>query len=451
MKDILILGAGRSSSVLIQYLHQQAIKFDWSITVADASLLLAQEKIAGMSGATAVSFDIADETQLQHFISKADLVISMLPPHFHLSVAKTCLQFRKHLLTASYVSKEMLALNAAAKEQEVIFLNECGLDPGIDHMSAMQLMDQIRQEGGRITSFKSFCGGLIAPESDDNPWGYKFTWNPRNVVLAGQGTVKYILQGEYKYMPYHKLFANTESVHIPGYGSFDAYANRDSLSYREVYGLENIPTIIRGTLRKAGYCSAWNVLVQLGLTDDTYTLENSANMTYREFISAYLPFVNNKSVLHNLAAFTGLSENAEELQKIKWLGLLEDEKIGLAEATPAQILQHLLEQKWKLQPEDKDMIVMQHQIQYELAGEQHQQIASMVVLGDDAIRTGMAKTVGLPLGIAAKLTLQDKISRRGVLIPVYPEIYNPVLAELEELGISFSETVSGGPPTGFKA
>jgi saccharopine dehydrogenase-like NADP-dependent oxidoreductase len=441
MKNILVLGAGRSSSVLIHYLHKEAIKYNWKITVADASLQLALEKTADMTNANAISFDIFDEQQASKHFSEADLVISLLPPALHVHVAKACLKLQKHLITASYVSNEMQLLDEEAKKRDVVILNECGLDPGIDHMSAMQMMDEIRREGGVITCFKSYCGGLIAPESDDNPWGYKFTWNPRNVVLAGQGTVKYILNGKYKYLPYHKVFANTETVYIPGYGDFDGYANRDSLSYREVYGLQNIPTILRGTLRSAGYCSAWNIFVQLGMTDDTYILENSANMTYREFINAYLPFGNGKPVLENLAAYTGLHTASQELTKLEWLGIFEDEVIGLPTATPAQILQQLLEKKWKLQPDDKDMVVMQHQVSYQLAGCTHQRTSSMVVLGDNSVNTGMAKTVGLPLGIAAKLVLQGKISRRGVVIPVYPEIYEPVLAELAELGISFREEV----------
>jgi saccharopine dehydrogenase-like NADP-dependent oxidoreductase len=335
----------------------------------------------------------------------------------------------------------MAALGAQAAAKNLIFLNESGLDPGIDHMSAMQIIDQIRKDGGEITSFKSFCGGLVAPESDNNPWGYKFTWNPRNVILAGQGTVKYLLEGRYKYLPYHRLFGSSENVDVDGYGHFDAYANRDSLSYRSVYGLENIPTILRGTLRKHGFCNAWNVLVQLGITDDSYLIENVKDLTYAEFISGYLPqksehtslAVHLNNALHQIA-------DSETIRKIKWLGLFDETPIGLDKpSSPAQILQHLLEQKWKLEAGDKDMVVMQHQFEYVLDGKHHKLHSSLVSIGQDETYTAMANTVGLPLGIAAKLILQGKISQRGVLVPVTPEFYEPILAELATFGLTFTE------------
>lgn len=441
MKKILVLGAGRSASSLIRYLAQNAAVENWQITVADASEALAKAKTKDFNGLIAIGFDISNQAEAQKQIAASDLVISMLPANIHIKVAEICLAENKHLLTASYVSNEMRALNDQVKAKGLLFLNECGLDPGIDHLSAMQIINEIRAKGGELTSFKSYCGGLVAPESDNNPWGYKFTWNPRNVVLAGQGTVKYLSDNRYKYLPYHRLFESADTIEVEGYGQFGAYANRDSLSYRSVYGLEQIPTILRGTLRKAGFCHAWNVLVRLGITDDSYLIDNVDTMTYAEFVMSFLPpksthtplSVHLSNILHQVA-------DSEAIRKIKWLGLFEETPIGLTEpSSPAQILQHLLEQKWKLESGDKDMVVMQHQFEYKFAGETKHLHSSMVAIGEDETYTAMANTVGLPLGIAAKLVLQQKIQERGVVVPVSKEFYEPILSELASMGIVFSE------------
>jgi saccharopine dehydrogenase-like NADP-dependent oxidoreductase len=362
----------------------------------------------------------------------------MLPATMHISVAKDCVRFKKHLVTASYISKEMQDLNNDATAAGIILLNECGLDPGIDHASAMKIIDEIHHNGGELISFKSFCGGLVAPESNDNPWGYKFSWNPRNVILAGQGTAQYIENGEYKYIPYNRLFTQTNTVEMKGVGKYDAYANRDSLSYRKVYGIEKIPTMLRGTLRNEGYCKAWNVFVALGLTDDTYKIEASDSLTYNQLVNAFLP-QGNKSAKEKLIAFMGNNMDAETLSKIEWTGILSGEKIKLSNATPAQILQELLERKWLLKEHDKDMIVMQHQFKYTNNKATKQITSSLVVKGEDQVYTAMAKTVGLPLAIATKLILQDKIAARGVVIPTIKEIYQPLLNELETLGVKFEE------------
>jgi saccharopine dehydrogenase-like NADP-dependent oxidoreductase len=318
---------------------------------------------------------------------------------------------------------------------------EMGLDPGIDHMSAMQVIDQIRARGGSIISYKSYCGGLVASESDDNPWGYKFTWNPRNVVVAGQSTVKYMEDGQYKYIPPHQIFNRAEPVYVDDFGLMEAYGNRDSLSYKDIYGLQKASTIIRGTLRKTGFCKTWQILVRLGITDDSYTLENSENMTYLDFITTFLSnrFDKGRSVEKRVAEYMGLDENSEEMHKIKWLGIFEEEKINLPNATPAQILQQLLERKWILGPGDKDMVIMQHQFKYELEGEIRSLVSSLVINGEDSLHTAMAKSVGLPLAVAAKLVLQGKIVPRGVQIPVWQEIYGPVMDELKSLGVEFKD------------
>jgi len=439
MKKILVIGAGRSSTSLITYLLNNSEKENWKIKVGDISLDLAQQKTANHKNATAIVFDINNEQQREGEIQQADLVISMLPAFLHMSVAQDCIRYKKHMATASYVSKEMAALHQEAQAEGVILLNEMGLDPGIDHASAMKIIDEIHEAGGELTSFKSYCGGLVAPEYNDNPWGYKFSWNPRNVVLAGQGTAQFIDHGAYKYIPYNRLFTQIETIEVEGHGKFEGYANRDSLSYRKIYHIDAIPTMLRGTLRMPGFCKAWNVFVKLGLTEDTFKIEASEKLTYAELLLAYLP-KGNKTLKEKLIAFMGTEMDQETWDKIEWLGITSDRKINLSNATPAQLLQDLLEEKWKLQEEDKDMIVMQHLISYKNAKRETKHItSSLVVTGDDTLHTAMAKTVGTPLAIASKLILQNKISARGVVIPTTKEIYEPVLKELENFGVKFKE------------
>jgi saccharopine dehydrogenase-like NADP-dependent oxidoreductase len=441
MKNILVIGAGRSASSLIKYLLDNSSKENWNITVGDVAIDLVKQKTANHPNSRAIAFDITNDKQREEEIKRADLVISMLPASMHMNVARDCVRFKKHLATASYVSKEMMELDAEARSEGIILLNESGLDPGIDHASAMKVIDHIHEQGGELTSFQSFCGGLVAPECNDNPWGYKFSWNPRNVILAGQGTAQFIENGEYKYIPYNRLFTQICTIEVFGHGKFDAYANRDSLSYRKFYGIENIPTMLRGTLRMPGYCQAWNVFVKLGLTDDSYKIEASDTLTYKQLLESFLP-VGKQSTKEKLTTFMGAEMNEEVMNKIEWLGVFEDKKIKVKNATPAQILQDLLEEKWLLKEHDKDMIVMQHQFEYTLNGQAKKITSSLVVKGDDQTYTAMAKTVGLPLAIAAKLILQGKISARGVIIPTIKEIYLPVLNELENYGVKFEEKES---------
>ncbi|MBK9273905.1 MAG: saccharopine dehydrogenase NADP-binding domain-containing protein [Flavobacteriales bacterium] len=441
MRTILILGAGRSASALIAQLIHDASREAWRITVVDRDLAHAQALVAGGAEvARAEQGDASDPAVRDRLIAGHDLVISMLPAFMHVDVVKDCLRLKRHVITPSYVPDALWPLDADAKAAGLIFLNELGLDPGIDHMSAMRILDRIRAEGGRMEAFESYCGGLIAPESDDNPWGYKFTWNPRNVVLAGQGGMaRYIKDGSYKYLPYHRLFRETVRVSVPGYGAFDGYANRDSLKYRKHYGLEEIPTLVRGTLRKAGFCAAWDTFVQLGCTDDSFPLELRPNATWAEFVESFLPHDVEREVRANLAHTLGLDPNGEVMAKLDWLGLFDRERIGVQGLSPAATLQHLLEAKWKLGPADKDMVVMWHRFRYTVE-DLHQELqASLVVLGDDPVRTGMAKTVGLPLAFAARLVLGGALKGRGVLLPITPEIYDPILDALEGMGIVFAE------------
>lgn len=441
MKKILLIGAGRSTSSLTQYLLFNAENENWFITIADQSKELASEAANNHSNARAIAFDVNNEEERNRLIDEHDLIISMLPAHMHMSVARDCIKYKKHMATASYVSEEMKALDSQAKSAGIVMMNEIGVDPGIDHMSAMRVIDKIRNDGGDLKAFETFTGGLVAPESDNNPWNYKFTWNPRNVVLAGSGTAQFIQGGKYKYIPYTKLFRRTEIIDIEGYGKFEGYANRDSLSYREVYDLKDIPTMYRGTLRKPGYCKAWDIFVQLGATDDTYVLEGSENMTNREFINSFLAFNPSDSVELKFKHYLNIRQDDIELfEKFEWLGIFENTKIGLKEATPAQILQHILEKKWTLAPEDKDMIVMWHRFRFKTStGEDKEIHSSMVVKGDDQRYTAMAKTVGLPLAISVKMILNETISTPGVHVPILDEIYNPILDELENYGINFIE------------
>jgi len=439
IRNILLIGAGRSSASLIQYLLDHSKDEQWTLTVADVSEEEATKKINNHPNGRAIRFDINDEKQRIAEIGAAGIVISMLPANMHLPVALECVSQKKSLLTASYISPEMKALESQVIANGSLFLNECGLDPGLDHMSAMKIIDSIHASGGEITSFKSYTGGLVAPESNDNPWGYKFSWNPRNVILAGQGTAKYISGGRYHYVPYNRLFGEAVVIKVDE-TSFDGYANRDSLAYRKTYGLDHIPTMIRGTLRQLDFCKAWNVFVQLGITDDSYKVENSESLTYAQFIEAFLPSSSKGTALDKLIEFAGEPADSELIRKIIWTGVLEDKPIGLKNASPAQVLQQLLETKWVLKDGDRDMIVMQHEFVFndkEKAGKKI--TSSLVVKGEDRLHTAMAKTVGLPLAIAARLILNGKIRIKGIHIPVQKEIYEPVLSELEKMKIVFSE------------
>ena len=442
MRNILIIGAGKSASTLIQYLLNKSKKEQLILTIADLSLELAQKKTQNHQNARAIALNIFDEKQRRNEIEKATIVISMLPANLHIEVAKDCILFKKHMVTASYISPEMQELDSRAKENNLVFMNEIGLDPGIDHMSAMKIIDEIKDKGGKMILFESFCGGLVAPESDNNLWNYKFTWAPRNVVLAGQGgAAKFIQEGKYKYIPYHKLFRRTEFLDVEDYGRFEAYANRDSLKYRSVYGLDNVLTLYRGTIRKVGYSKAWNMFVQLGMTDDTYVMEQSETMSFREFTNSFLPYHPSDSVEIKMRLQLGIEQDDLMWDKLVELDMFNSNKIiGLKNATPAQILERILNDSWTLQPEDKDMIVMYHKFGYELNGEKKQIDSKMVCIGDDQTYTAMAKTVGLPVAMATLQILNGAIKTPGVQLPINKEVYLPILAELAQLGIVFNET-----------
>ena len=441
MRTILVIGAGKSTSQLIQYLLSKAVTEQLHVLLGDIAINNAESLINGHERGTAMKLDIFDNEQRKTVIQKADIVISMLPARFHMEVAKDCVTYGKSMVTASYVSEEMQALDTAAKEKGLVLMNEIGLDPGIDHMSAMRVIDRIRDNGGKMLLFESFTGGLVAPESDTNLWNYKFTWNPRNVVLAGQGgAAEFIQEGTYKYIPYQRLFRRTEFLNIEGYGRFEGYANRNSLKYRSIYGLDDVLTLYRGTIRRVGFSKAWHIFVMMGMTDDSYTLEQTETMSYRDFINLFLPYSPTDSVELKLRHYLKIDQDDLLWDKLEELNLFNpDKKIGLKNATPAQCLQRILEDQWTLASEDKDMIVMYHKFGYEYKGERKQIDATMVNVGSDQVNTAMARTVGLPVAMATLAILNGKITTPGVQIPITPEVYNPILDELENYGIIFKE------------
>lgn len=499
MKHILLFGAGKSATVLIDYLKQLATDHNYNVTVADGNLENAQSKVGSHALVRAVEANVENELERNGLIKSADVVISLLPPSLHYSVALDCITYSKHLLTASYIDDKIYALKNDIESKGLLFLCEMGLDPGIDHMSAMQLIHRIKALGGKINSFKSHCGGLVAPESDDNPWHYKISWNPRNVVLAGKAGAIYKEEGKEKNVAYEQLFVSGKPVFINDELLFAYYPNRDSLGYIPVYELEEARTFIRTTLRHPDFCFGWKNIIDLKLTDETieYDTDNMSLANFfklhfeknnfgkwlNEMLSTRLSFardlmenlvqlmeaeselntsgqnpdesimlvdedgqLNNLDVDHvkNKAA-AALSSKMHEanltLKQLIFLGLDSDELINKGKCSAADVLQFILEKKLALEPTDKDMVVMMHEIVYEAGGNTNYVKSCLVVKGQDSVHTAMAKTVGLPLGIAAKLILNGTLATKGLHIPILESIYNPVLKELEKLGIGFEETL----------
>lgn len=434
-KRILLFGAGRSATHLINYLLDRATTYNWHLTIADANLELANKKLAGRPGGSVQAVDIHDESLRRELIVDHELVISLLPAHLHQLVAEDCFYIGRNLCTASYVTEEMEHLAARARAKGLVFMGELGLDPGLDHMSALECIDDLQDKGAELLSFKSYTGGLVAPESDTNPWHYKISWNPRNVVLAGKGTATYMQHGLLKYIPYHKLFRRYEVVDIKGLGEYDMYANRDSLSYRHIYGIDGIQTIIRGTLRHVGYCDAWHALVYLGLTNDDVEVANPSDLTYSELLQAHIPFGLGR-LEKRVADYLDVSEHSDVIAKLDYLGLFSDEKIPVQHGTSAQILEDLIKRKWKLNPEDKDLIIMQHEFEYRLEGE-HKLTSTLIVKGDDAVNTAMSKLVGLPLAIFAKMVINGDINEVATCRPTEQHVYLPILEELKEFDVAF--------------
>jgi saccharopine dehydrogenase-like NADP-dependent oxidoreductase len=427
MAQILLFGAGKSATSLIRYLISVAGTRGWRVVVAENNLDLALSKIGSASCAEAVRVDVGNEDERDRLVANADVVISLLPPSLHYLVARSCLRNRRHLLTASYVDDAIRGLAREVLDSGLLFLCEMGLDPGIDHMSALHFIGKVRVEADRIVDFYSHTGGLVAPESDDNPWHYKISWNPRNVVRAGAAGARFREGGREVARDYASLFEKPGFIDVVETGRLAWYANRDSLPYIRLYGLEEAETFVRTTLRYPAYCRAWAPIVRAGLTDDSALLAatggapGTEHMTVAEWAAPLLPYIN----AHNREIYA-------------YLGLFDAAPLPAGARTAADVLQYLLETRLAMQPEDKDMIVMQHEIGYIRGGQKLRRTSTLVVKGEDAQHTAMARTVGLPLGIAAKLLLEGKVPLRGVQIPVAPELYEPVLRELEEEGIRFS-------------
>lgn len=424
MPQILLFGAGKSATSLIRYLIAIAPAHDCQLVVADNNLSLAESKIGGASCAKAVQLLVEEEQERDRLVQDADIVISLLPPTLHYGVVLSCLKKKKHLLTASYVDDAIRALAPAIRDSGLLFLCEMGLDPGIDHMSALHFIEQIKGDGGQIHSFLSHTGGLVAPESDDNPWHYKISWNPRNVVLAGAAGARYKEDGRILTLEYAALFERTGRITLPETGPLAWYPNRDSLPYVGLYGLEEAGTFIRTTLRYPAFCHAWSSLVRAGLTDDRQPVKKD-HRTIADWSAPILPYV-----------------DRDNRDLLDYLGLFEPLPIPPNARNSADILQILLETRLAMQPRDRDMIVMQHEIGFRKAGKQGREKSTLIVKGEDYLDTAMARTVGLPLGIAAKLILEGRISLRGLHIPILPELYTPVLQELEQQGIRFEHSIS---------
>ena len=424
---------------MIDYLLSNAEAEDWQIVLADANLLLAEQKISGHPRGRAVACDINDTNMRQALIAQGNFVISMLPAFLHILVAQDCLHYGIDMATASYLSDEIKALEPALIEKGLVFANELGLDPGIDHMSAMQLLDEIKYKGGQITSFKSYTGGLVAPENDDNPWHYKVSWNPRNVVLAGQCTSQFLEKGKIKFTPYSRLFSEAEDVEVIGHGKYSMYVNRDSIKYVDIYRLHGVETMIRGTFRGEGYCDAWSVLIALGMTDNSTTLSLNPGFTFASFTDSFL--INSDSEPKDRIERT-IKRNISPatFEKLEWLGMFSDDVCPLQHATPAEVIEHFIVNKWVLRPGDKDLIVMQHEIKYMLEGQEHTLFSTLYREGKDDVHTAMSELVGLPLAIYTKLRLRGMFNKPGATIPVEKEMYEPILQELSQFGIQFHES-----------
>ncbi len=439
MTNILVFGAGKSSSYLIKYLLEHAPKYSWQITVADANINAALERINGSSFATAVALDIHDTVLRNRLILLADIVISLLPPALHIIVANDCLVLRKNLVTASYVSEEIQALHEQARSHGLLFMNEIGLDPGIDHMSAMKIFDDINKCGGEVKSFKSYCGGLIAPENDTNPWHYKISWNPKNIVLAGSGGAHYIENHQDIKIDYKDLFNKYEIIDVPNFGKLAGYANRDSINYQKLYGFENIRTILRATFRYEDFCIGWHTIIGLGLTDDTKKIDVTDCSYYDWFMQAakHIQGAMPSDKIKKIATKNALL--AEQL--LAYLEIFSTSSIVKKDAkTNAEVLQSIIEEKWKLDANDKDLVVMHHDVEYVRKDIKTRLTSTLIVKGEDKTYTAMAKTVGLPMAIFTKLFLTNKINNIvGVQIPTSKEVYKPILKELEKNGIEFFE------------
>lgn len=441
MQTILVAGAGKSSIYLIHYLLSNARSNKWKVIVADGDKQAITDKLKGSPYGEAAVIDITSAAEREPLVARADIVVSLMPPHLHIHLAHDCLKYKKNLITSSYISDDMRAMDAAVKEAGLMFMCEMGLDPGIDHMTANKIIDGIHRVAGTIIGFKSYCGGLIAPESDDNPWHYKFSWNPKNVVTAGLGGAKYLHNGKDVEVPYEHMFEHNKKIKVEGVGGLAYYPNRDSLKYLDIYHIPEIKTFLRATLRYPAFCKGWQAIILLGLTDQQDMFETQG-YTYASWLRMKMGYSGNDSLQQHVAEKLSLRDDDKVISMLEWLGLFDEKPLVAGKYSSADILLTLLLDKWQMAPEDKDMVVMQHEVEYMHKGRKITLTSEMTIIGENREYSAMAKTVGLPMAILAKLVLNKRIvPPTGVLMPVMPAIYRPVLNELAHHDIVFKEVI----------
>lgn len=438
MKRILLLGAGRTAHFFIESILSTAQTENWHLRVGDFLQTSLEQLPENSEHFSKVLFDVKSNEQVEIEVLAADVVVSLLPANFHYDVASKCLQFGKHFLSASYVSDDFKRIAHEVEAKGLLFIKEVGLDPGLDHMSAMRMLDGIRNKGGEIKRFLSYTGGLMSPSLKNNPWEYKFTWNPMYVVTAGRDGGIYLRRGKIKRIPYHRIFKEIDVLDMPGYGTFDAYYNRNSLNYIDEYKLQNVESVIRYTLRRKGFCEAWAPLVSLGLTDNNFEFLFDNSITKREFLNMFIR-MGEGSLEERVSRVIGHAPDSEVFEKLKWLGLFDDESLPIRSGTSAKVLEQIIMPKWKMEPNDKDMIYMAHVCYYTLKGKTYKRKSYLAVEGQNQEETAMAKTVGLPLAAATKLVASGNFNQKGLHIPTIPQLYNPILNELEKWEISFNE------------
>ncbi|RMF61018.1 MAG: saccharopine dehydrogenase [Calditrichaeota bacterium] len=445
MKQILILGAGFSTPALIHYLLDKAEENDWFVTVGDIEVEKAERIVNHHPRGAAIVFDVNDVNMRTTHIKKADVVVNMLSPVYQYLIALDCLHHGKHMISASYEDIRVQHLNLDAHRKGILILNEMGLDPGLDHMSAMALIDDVHQREGVIKSFLSYGGGLPAPEINSNPLRYCITWNPRNVVRAGEAGAQYMEEGQIKLLPYHQVFKRTWPVEIEGIGTLEAYPNRNSLIYRHRFGLNGVNTLIRGTLRYPGWSETWYHIVNLGLTNDSLPIPDLHRRTYREFMQMFLPLsISGKKPETRLANYLGISPTGKIMENLRYLGLFSDEVIGGNVKTAADVMMKIVLDKLQFPPGGRDMVIICHEIQVEYPRENYRSEClrtTFTEYGDPDGFTAIAKTVGLPTAIATALLLRGELPLTGCHIPTIPAIYVPVLRELKKLGFAFKEEI----------
>lgn len=433
MKRILVLGAGLVSKPGVRYLLEQPDNF---VTVASRTVSKAEKLVEGYENGAAFPLNVKDDKKLSQFISENDVVVSLLPWIHHVKVAKLCLELGKNMVTTSYVSGEMKDLDADVKSNNLLFLNEIGVDPGIDHMSAMKIIDSVESEGGKILHFYSFCGGLPAPEDNDNPFGYKFSWSPKGVVLASQNSAHYLKDGEIIDIDGKDLFLNYHIEEVDGLGKFEVYPNRDSLPYKDLYSLNDALTVMRGTYRNLGWCDTIKAIVDLGLLDDS-SRENLKGMTYRQMMKDLLK--TDEDVLQAASKRLGISADSDIIKRIDWLGFFSDDLIPDCD-NYLDILSERMQEKLFFKDGEKDMLLLKHTFIVENHDGSKDMITSTLIdygipFGDSS----MARTVSLPLAVGVNFILQGQFKQKGIQIPNTEEIYIPILEELERLGIKMVE------------